>query len=133
MLVCWDQSWWPENPPCAFISPSHVCRMGSLLCSPRHHKPAQGWRPLLGSCWQLLLSDNLATQSASTAAPLPLLLALHGGSAPLPTGLCSLPNPTAHASQLASNHSSGKMKASSYHCFPLLFPACPALILLELA
>lgn len=27
MLVFWDQSWWPETPPCASISPSqvHLC------------------------------------------------------------------------------------------------------------
>lgn len=131
--MCWDQSWWPETPPCASVSPSEmcVCRMGRLLCSPWHQKPAQGWKPLLGGCWELVFSDNLAMQSASAAVPLPHLLALHGGSALLAMGLCSLPDPAAHAGQLASNHSSSKMKASSNRYFPLLFPACPALIVLR--
>jgi len=67
-------------------------------------------------------------QSASAAAP--RLLTLHGGSAPLPTGLCSLPDPAAHVGQPASNCSSGKMRANSCHYFPFLFPTCPALTLL---
>lgn len=78
-----------------------------------------------------MLSGSLATPSTSTTAFFPRLLAVLGGSALLPTRLCSLPDPPAHASQLALNHSSGKIKASSYHYFLLLFPACPALILLQ--
>lgn len=118
--MCWDQSWWPENPPSAFISPSLQCTGAGwvdIRAAPSTTSLAKVGDPRLEAAGSWFSPIHAKCLHRS---PLPQPLALRGGSALLPVGLCSLPGPTAHASQLASHHSSGKMKASSYRYFALL-------------
>lgn len=103
-----------------------------LSCSPWHYKPAQGWRLSLRGCWELVVSDDLAKQSYSAAAPLPHLLALYEGSAPLPTSSAPCPAPQPRPASWIQT-SRGEIKARSSRYFPFLFPARPAVSCFRLA
>lgn len=62
-----------------------------LLCSPWHYKPAQGWTLSLRSCSLMIWPCRLTLLQP----PLAHSLALHEGSAPLPTSPAPCPAPQA--------------------------------------